>query len=83
MNHEHSAEEIPFLKRSLRKKQARIRADRDPWDPTLPDRRNKRFVDAEIPGARLVALERRNHVFLPGKPATERFSEELELFLQQ
>jgi hypothetical protein len=31
----------------LRKKQARILADRDLWDPTLPDRdkaRNKRFV---------------------------------------
>jgi hypothetical protein len=31
----------------LRKKQARILADRDLWDPSLPDRekaRNKRFV---------------------------------------
>jgi class 3 adenylate cyclase/pimeloyl-ACP methyl ester carboxylesterase len=42
-----------------------------------------RRLAADIPGARFVALEGRNHVFLPGKPATERFSEELEMFLQE
>jgi class 3 adenylate cyclase/pimeloyl-ACP methyl ester carboxylesterase len=41
-----------------------------------------RRLAAEIPAARFVALEGRNHVLLPGKAATARFSEELELFLQ-
>ena len=41
-----------------------------------------RRLAAGIPGARFVALEGNNHVFLPGKPSTLRFSEELELFLQ-
>ena len=42
-----------------------------------------RRLAAEIPGARFVTLEGRNHAFLPGKPATARFFEELELFLQE
>jgi class 3 adenylate cyclase/alpha-beta hydrolase superfamily lysophospholipase len=36
---------------------------------------------AGIPGARFVALPSRNHLFLEGEPATERFFEELKLFL--
>jgi pimeloyl-ACP methyl ester carboxylesterase len=37
-----------------------------------------RRLAAEIPGARFVTLEGRNHAFLPGTPATARFFEELE-----
>jgi class 3 adenylate cyclase/pimeloyl-ACP methyl ester carboxylesterase len=36
---------------------------------------------AGIPGARFVALPGRNHLFLEGEPATDRFFEELKLFL--
>jgi class 3 adenylate cyclase/pimeloyl-ACP methyl ester carboxylesterase len=42
-----------------------------------------RRMATEIPGARFVALEGRNHVFLPGTPATIRFLEELQLFLRE
>jgi pimeloyl-ACP methyl ester carboxylesterase len=35
-----------------------------------------------IPGARFVAMEGKNHVFLEGEPASERFFEEIELFLK-
>jgi len=42
-----------------------------------------RRLAAGIPGARFVALEGHNHMLLPGRPATERFLEELELFLQE
>jgi class 3 adenylate cyclase/pimeloyl-ACP methyl ester carboxylesterase len=35
-----------------------------------------------IPGARFVALEGRNHALLGGDPATDRFFEELRLFLK-
>jgi class 3 adenylate cyclase/pimeloyl-ACP methyl ester carboxylesterase len=42
-----------------------------------------RRLAAGITGARFVALEGRNHMFLPGTPAAVRFLEELELFLQE
>ena len=35
-----------------------------------------------IPGARFVAMEGKNHLFLEGEPASERFFEETELFLK-
>ena len=40
-----------------------------------------RQMAAGIPGARFVALEGRNHIPLEGEPATERFFEEIRLFL--
>jgi pimeloyl-ACP methyl ester carboxylesterase len=42
-----------------------------------------RKLAAGIPGARFIALDGRNHSFLPGDPAMLRFLEELELFLQE
>jgi pimeloyl-ACP methyl ester carboxylesterase len=41
-----------------------------------------RRMAAGIPGARFVALEGRNHIMLHGEPATQRFFEELDLFLK-
>ena len=35
-----------------------------------------------IPGARFVALDSRNHPIMEGDPASERFFEEIELFLK-
>jgi class 3 adenylate cyclase/pimeloyl-ACP methyl ester carboxylesterase len=40
-----------------------------------------RQMAAAIPGARFVALEGQNHMFLEGEPATERFFEETTSFL--
>lgn len=40
-----------------------------------------RRMAAGIPGARFVALDGRNHIPLEGEPATERFFEEIRLFL--
>ncbi len=40
-----------------------------------------RAMAAGIPGARFVALEGRNHLFLENEPAAQRFFEELNLFL--
>ena len=34
-----------------------------------------------IPGARFIALQGRNHLFMEHEPASERFFEELKLFL--
>ena len=34
-----------------------------------------------IPGARFVALPGKNHIFMAGEPAEQRFFEELDLFL--
>jgi class 3 adenylate cyclase/pimeloyl-ACP methyl ester carboxylesterase len=42
-----------------------------------------RKLAAGIPGARFIALDGRNHSFLPGEPAELRFLEELRLFLQE
>ena len=42
-----------------------------------------RRMAAGIPGARFVALDGRNHIPLEGEPATERFFEEIRLFLGQ
>ena len=36
---------------------------------------------AEIPGARFVVLPGRNHLFLDGEPASDRFFEEVTAFL--
>ena len=41
-----------------------------------------RFIAAGIPGARLVALEGRNHLILESEPAWGRFLEEVETFLK-
>jgi len=41
-----------------------------------------RQMAAGIPGARFVALEGRNHLFLEHEPAAQRFFEELDLFLK-
>jgi len=40
-----------------------------------------RRIASAIPGARFVALQSNNHMFLPGEPAAARFIEEVELFL--
>lgn len=49
-------------------------------DARVPFERG-RSMAAGIPGARFVALETRNHLFLEGEPAATRFFEELRLFL--
>jgi class 3 adenylate cyclase/pimeloyl-ACP methyl ester carboxylesterase len=41
-----------------------------------------RQMAAGIPGARFVALPGQNHMFQPDEPASDRFFEELSLFLQ-
>jgi class 3 adenylate cyclase/pimeloyl-ACP methyl ester carboxylesterase len=40
-----------------------------------------RALATQIPGARFVALQSRNHILVGNEPATARFFEELELFL--
>lgn len=40
-----------------------------------------RQLAAGIPGARFVALQGQNHLFLQDEPATERFFEEIGRFL--
>jgi class 3 adenylate cyclase/pimeloyl-ACP methyl ester carboxylesterase len=42
-----------------------------------------RELASGIPGARLVVLPGRNHMFLAHEPETERFFEEIELFLKE
>jgi class 3 adenylate cyclase/pimeloyl-ACP methyl ester carboxylesterase len=42
-----------------------------------------RQVAAGIPGARFVAFPGRNHLFLEGEPASDRFFEEVRLFLRR
>lgn len=42
-----------------------------------------RQMAAAIPGARFVPLEGKNHLFLPGEPASDRFFDELRRFLSQ
>jgi len=49
-------------------------------DLRIPIEEGRRMA-AGIPGARFVALDGRNHIPLEGEPATERFFEELRLFL--
>ena len=41
-----------------------------------------RQLAAGIPGARSIALPGRNHLFLEHEPASERFFEEISLFLR-
>jgi pimeloyl-ACP methyl ester carboxylesterase len=41
-----------------------------------------RTLAAGIPGARFVALQGQNHIFLENEPASQRFFEEIELFLK-
>jgi pimeloyl-ACP methyl ester carboxylesterase len=40
-----------------------------------------RALAAGIPGARFIAIRGRNHFFLEHEPASERFFEEVKLFL--
>jgi pimeloyl-ACP methyl ester carboxylesterase len=40
-----------------------------------------RAMAAGIPGARFIALQGQNHLFLESEPATQRFFEEVALFL--
>jgi pimeloyl-ACP methyl ester carboxylesterase len=42
-----------------------------------------RQMAAAIPGARFVVFQGRNHLFLEDEPASDRFFEEVELFLSQ
>ncbi|MGQ0674804.1 MAG: alpha/beta fold hydrolase [Rhodospirillales bacterium] len=49
-------------------------------DERAPFERGREMA-AGIPGARFVALESRNHLFLENEPAATRFFEELRLFL--
>ena len=49
-------------------------------DARVPFEAGRRMA-AGIPGSRLIAFQGRNHVFLEGEPAFERFLEELRLFL--
>jgi class 3 adenylate cyclase/pimeloyl-ACP methyl ester carboxylesterase len=51
-------------------------------DARVPFEAGRRLA-AGIPGARFVALEGRNHLFLEGEPASARFFEEMRLFLAQ
>jgi DNA-binding SARP family transcriptional activator/pimeloyl-ACP methyl ester carboxylesterase len=51
-------------------------------DALVPIERGRELA-AAIPGARFVPLPGRNHLFLPGEPAAERFMEELRLFLAE
>ena len=41
-----------------------------------------RQLAARIPGARFIALPGRNHLFLEHEPASDRFFEEISLFLR-
>jgi len=41
-----------------------------------------RQLAAGIPGARFIALPGRNHLFLEHEPASDRFFEEISLFLR-
>ena len=41
-----------------------------------------RELASRIPGARFVVMEGKNHLFLEGEVASERFFEEIELFLK-
>jgi class 3 adenylate cyclase/pimeloyl-ACP methyl ester carboxylesterase len=50
-------------------------------DGRVPFEAGRRMA-AGIPGARFVALEGRNHLFLENEPAAQRFFEEIELFLK-
>jgi pimeloyl-ACP methyl ester carboxylesterase len=40
-------------------------------------------IAAGIPGAQFVVLQGQNHMFLEGDPATDRFFEELKIFLSK
>jgi pimeloyl-ACP methyl ester carboxylesterase len=42
-----------------------------------------RALAAGIPGARFVAFQGENHLFLEREPASQRFFEEIELFLNR
>jgi pimeloyl-ACP methyl ester carboxylesterase len=42
-----------------------------------------RAMAAAIPGARFIALQGQNHLFLEHEPASERFFEEIHLFLRR
>jgi hypothetical protein len=42
-----------------------------------------RQLAAGIPGAHFIALQGQNHLFLENEPASDRFFEEIKLFLSQ
>jgi class 3 adenylate cyclase/pimeloyl-ACP methyl ester carboxylesterase len=50
-------------------------------DDAIMPMKNGREMAAGIPGARFVALEGRNHLFLEKEPAAERYFEEIDRFL--
>jgi pimeloyl-ACP methyl ester carboxylesterase len=49
-------------------------------DAMIPFDQGKALA-AGIPGARFVALQGQNHLFLENEPASQRFFEEVKLFL--
>ena len=51
-------------------------------DALVPIERG-RALAAGIPGARFVALQGQNHLFLENEPASQRFFEEVKLFLDR
>jgi pimeloyl-ACP methyl ester carboxylesterase len=51
-------------------------------DLTAPLEEGRRLA-AGIPGAHFVALQGQNHLFLEQEPASDRFFEEVKLFLSQ
>jgi pimeloyl-ACP methyl ester carboxylesterase len=50
-------------------------------DQMVPIEAGRQFA-AGIPGARFIALPGRNHLFLEHEPASDRFFEEISLFLR-
>ncbi len=50
-------------------------------DAVVPFESGRRLA-ASIPGARFVAVQGQNHLFLENEPASQRFFEEIELFLK-
>jgi len=51
-------------------------------DATLPFEQG-RVIASRVPGARLVALDSRNHILLPRDPAWGRFASEVRQFLSE
>lgn len=50
-------------------------------DAVVPFESGRRLA-ASIPGARFVAVQGQNHLFLENEPASQRFFEEIERFLK-
>jgi pimeloyl-ACP methyl ester carboxylesterase len=49
-------------------------------DPIIPIEAGRQLA-AGIPGARFIVLQGQNHLFLEDEPASDRFFEEIRLFL--